>query len=59
MLFQTTKDVSTFKTFEEMRLKEQLLRGIYAYGMCAAFLCRLRNHKKCLLGCLSLLAIAT
>ena len=32
MLFQTTKDVKPVKTFEAMGLKEQLLRGIYAYG---------------------------
>ncbi|CAE7793398.1 unnamed protein product, partial [Symbiodinium sp. KB8] len=34
MLFQTTKDVKPVKTFEAMGLKEQLLRGIYAYGAC-------------------------
>ena len=35
MLFRTTKDVVTVKTFEDMKLKEKLLRGIYAYGECA------------------------
>lgn len=31
--FTTTKDLKVFSTFEAMNLKEDLLRGIYAYGM--------------------------
>ena len=32
MEFTTSKEVSVAPTFEAMHLKENLLRGIYAYG---------------------------
>jgi len=32
MEFSTTKEVSVAPTFEAMHLKENLLRGVYAYG---------------------------
>lgn len=32
MEFTTSKEVKVAASFEEMRLKENLLRGIYAYG---------------------------
>lgn len=32
MEFEQEKDVKQFTSFEEMDLKEELLRGIYAYG---------------------------
>lgn len=34
--FETSEDVEVIPTFNAMNLKEELLRGIYAYGM---FLC--------------------
>ena len=30
--FETSEDISVFQSFESMGLKEDLLRGIYAYG---------------------------
>ena len=30
--FETSKDVKVVPSFEEMNLKEELLKGIYAYG---------------------------
>ena len=33
MDFSTSKEVTVAPTFEAMHLKEQLLRGVYAYGM--------------------------
>jgi len=30
--FETSSDIKLYSTFEAMRLKEELLRGIYAYG---------------------------
>ena len=32
MVFETSKEVSVINTFDRMNLKEELLRGIYAYG---------------------------
>lgn len=32
MVFETSKEVSVINTFDRMSLKEELLRGIYAYG---------------------------
>lgn len=32
MVFETSKEVSVINTFDKMNLKEELLRGIYAYG---------------------------
>jgi ATP-dependent RNA helicase len=31
-VYETTKDVAVVATFDQMGLKEELLRGIYAYG---------------------------
>ena len=33
MDFETTQDVSITSSFEDFKLKEDLLRGIYAYSM--------------------------
>ena len=32
MVFETSKEVSVIPTFDQMNLKDDLLRGIYAYG---------------------------
>ena len=32
MVFETSKEVSVVSTFDQMNLREDLLRGIYAYG---------------------------
>lgn len=32
--FETSEDVEVISTFDTMGLREELLRGIYAYGMC-------------------------
>lgn len=32
--FETSEDVEVIPTFNAMNLKEELLRGIYAYGEC-------------------------
>ena len=32
MVFETSKEVTVITTFDQMSLKEDLLRGIYAYG---------------------------
>jgi hypothetical protein len=34
LLFQTTGPLEVVRSFEEMGLKEDLLKGIYAYGSC-------------------------
>lgn len=31
--FETSEDVEVISTFDTMGLREELLRGIYAYGM--------------------------
>lgn len=31
--FETSEDVEVVPTFQSMKLREELLRGIYAYGM--------------------------
>eukprot|EP01052_Picozoa_sp_SAG31_P019535 SAG31_NODE_1428_length_8391_cov_4.335866_11_plen_63_part_00 len=31
--FETSKEVEVLRTFDAMALKEDLLRGLYAYGM--------------------------
>ena len=33
MVFETSKGVEVVPTFDQMGLKDDLLRGIYAYGM--------------------------
>lgn len=32
--FETSEDVEVVPTFQSMKLREELLRGVYAYGMC-------------------------
>ncbi len=32
LVFETSKEVSVVNNFDQMKLKEDLLRGIYAYG---------------------------
>jgi ATP-dependent RNA helicase len=32
--FETSEDVEVVPTFDSMGLREELLRGIYAYGTC-------------------------
>ena len=32
MVFETSKEVTVVATFDQMNLREELLRGIYAYG---------------------------
>lgn len=32
--FETSEDVEVIPTFDSMGLREDLLRGIYAYGKC-------------------------
>ena len=32
MVFETSKEVSVVPTFDGMNIREELLRGIYAYG---------------------------
>lgn len=31
--FETSEDVEVIPTFQSMKLREELLRGVYAYGM--------------------------
>lgn len=31
-VFETSEDVQVYPTFDSMKLREELLRGIYAYG---------------------------
>lgn len=31
-IFETTKNLKVYKTFDEMRLRDELMKGIYAYG---------------------------
>jgi ATP-dependent RNA helicase len=33
--FETSEDVEVVPTFQSMKLREELLRGIYAYGECS------------------------
>ena len=35
--FETSEDVKVIPTFDSMGLREDLLRGIYAYGTCRSF----------------------
>lgn len=38
LVFETSKEVAVINTFDRMSLREELLRGIYAYGQqCIAF----------------------
>lgn len=36
LVFETSKEVTVVTTFDQMSLKEDLLRGIYAYGKTTA-----------------------
>ena len=33
LVFETSEDVKVTRTFDQMKLKEDLVRGIYAYGI--------------------------
>ena len=33
VIFETSEDVTVTPTFDEMGLREDLLRGVYSYGM--------------------------
>lgn len=35
MVFETSKEVSVVTTFDQMNIREDLLRGIFAYGISA------------------------
>lgn len=37
--FETSEDVEVVPTFNSMKLREELLRGIYAYGEFFTFSC--------------------
>ena len=37
MVFETSKEVSVVNTFDRMGLREDLIRGIYAYGRLQPF----------------------
>jgi ATP-dependent RNA helicase len=32
LIFETSEEVQIYPTFDTMKLREELLRGIYAYG---------------------------
>jgi ATP-dependent RNA helicase len=32
LLFETSEEIQIFPTFESMKLREELIRGIFAYG---------------------------
>lgn len=32
MLFETSEDLSIYPTFDSMKLREELLRGLFSYG---------------------------
>ena len=44
--FETSEDVEVLPTFNSMGLREELLRGVYAYGKCSGLLggCSVRFH---------------
>ena len=33
--FETSEEVDVVPTFDQLKLREDLLRGVYAYGTCA------------------------
>jgi len=37
--FETSEEVDVVPTFDQLKLREDLLRGVYAYGKCATSLC--------------------
>ena len=53
MVFETSKEVTVVTTFDQMSLKEDLLRGIYAYGTCArgAFSCAMCAARGIIVAC--------
>lgn len=42
MVFETSKEVTVVNTFDRMNLRQDLLRGIYAYGKPLRLLCEPR-----------------
>lgn len=48
--FETSEDVEVVDSFSDMHLKEELTRGIYAYGKCALG----KQIAESMLSCLSL-----
>ena len=34
--FETSEEVDVVPTFDQLKLREDLLRGVYAYGKCGA-----------------------
>lgn len=47
--FETSEEVEVIATFDQMNLREDLLRGIYAYGesgrLCRAFFSYATSHR--------------
>lgn len=41
LIFESSEAVSVVSTFDDLGLKEDLLRGIYAYSECLYYLCSL------------------
>jgi len=50
MLFETSRKVKVFKSFEKMGLPEDLIRGIYAYGTFSAWLACSTQCTQCAVG---------
>lgn len=46
--FETSEDVEVIPTFNAMNLKEELLRGIYAYGELCVYLLSAGVNNLCL-----------
>jgi hypothetical protein len=42
--FETSEDVEVVPTFQSMKLREELLRGIYAYGENSLFNIKYSSH---------------
>lgn len=49
--FETSEDVEVVPTFNSMKLKEELLRGIYAYGKLFLLYCNGRQERPILMFC--------
>lgn len=45
--FETSEEVEVISTFDQMNLREDLLRGIYAYGERHVVMCMLFCHPFC------------
>lgn len=41
--FETSEDVEVIPTFDNMNLREELLRGIYAYGKILTYILKFRT----------------